>query len=275
MLNSSRFPSMPADTARAMEGVLGARNLYRVIGDEAESLFRAYVDARLGARSPVATVLSFRYALVTVFQFLESLADAGAAEASRIRGDWKYALRLPLSFPGFKASELCAFRSAILRREDGSQVFAEIMQWLHNHPQLLAGGDVEIDPGENIGAAVCRISALAWIFDAMCRALAALAAEQADWLRTTIQPAWYGRYAQSAMTRLPWDSTAQLQLAQSIAADIDLLVQAVDRDGRAELARLPEVQQLRQVLHRYEQSGDLGQPPLNCAYCVARIGLDL
>jgi transposase len=40
-------------------------------------------------------------AFVTVFQFMEKLPDRQAAEAVRIRLDWKYALRLPLTYAGF------------------------------------------------------------------------------------------------------------------------------------------------------------------------------
>src|SRR4051794_41511086 len=52
----------------------------------------------------------WRLALVTVLQFAEGLADRQAADAVRGRIDWKYALGLELTDPGFDFSVLCEFR---------------------------------------------------------------------------------------------------------------------------------------------------------------------
>jgi transposase len=43
-------------------------------------------------------------------QFVENLSDRQAAEAVRSRIDWKYALSLPLTDPGFHFSILSEFR---------------------------------------------------------------------------------------------------------------------------------------------------------------------
>ena len=45
-------------------------------------------------------------ALITIMQFAEGLSDAQAADAVRARIDWKYALALDLTDPGFDASVL-------------------------------------------------------------------------------------------------------------------------------------------------------------------------
>jgi transposase len=55
-----------------------------------------------------------RLALVTVFQFLEHLSDRQAADAVRARIDWKYALSLELTDPGFHFSVLAEFRYLLL-----------------------------------------------------------------------------------------------------------------------------------------------------------------
>src|SRR4051812_32495250 len=49
----------------------------------------------------------WRLALVTVLQFAEGLSDRQAADAVRGRIDWKYALGLELTDPGFDFSVLC------------------------------------------------------------------------------------------------------------------------------------------------------------------------
>ena len=60
---------------------------------------------------------AWRLALVTIMQFVEGLSDRLAAEAVRSRIDWKYALSLELTDPGFDFSVLCEFRRRLI---DGS-----------------------------------------------------------------------------------------------------------------------------------------------------------
>lgn len=50
---------------------------------------------------------SLALALVTVLQFAEGLPDRQAADAVRGRIDWKYALGLELSDPGFDSQGVC------------------------------------------------------------------------------------------------------------------------------------------------------------------------
>ena len=63
----------------------------------------------------------WRLALVTVLQFTEGLSDRRAADAVRGRIDWKYALGLELTDPGFDFSVLCEFRARLVagRLEQG------------------------------------------------------------------------------------------------------------------------------------------------------------
>src|SRR5258708_35408219 len=56
----------------------------------------------------------WRLALVTVIQYMEGLSDRQTAEAVRERIDWKYALSLELSDPGFDFSLLSEFRTRLL-----------------------------------------------------------------------------------------------------------------------------------------------------------------
>src|SRR5207248_10990406 len=55
-----------------------------------------------------------RLALVLVLQFAEGLSDRQAADAVRGRIDWKYALALELTDPGFDASVLSEFRTRLI-----------------------------------------------------------------------------------------------------------------------------------------------------------------
>ena len=52
-----------------------------------------------------------RLALVTIMQYAENLTDRQAADAVRGRIDWKYALGLELTDPGFNYSVLSESRN--------------------------------------------------------------------------------------------------------------------------------------------------------------------
>jgi transposase len=52
-----------------------------------------------------------------MMQFAEGLADRQAADAVRSRIDWKYALGLELTDPGFDYSVLSEFRTRLIAGE--------------------------------------------------------------------------------------------------------------------------------------------------------------
>ena len=71
----------------------------------------------------------WRLALVTILQFAEGLADRQAADAVRSRIDWKYALRLELTDPGFDASVLCEFRTRLIAGSAETLLFDTLLAW--------------------------------------------------------------------------------------------------------------------------------------------------
>jgi len=69
--------------------------------DELDSVFEDAQFATLFPTRGRPAEAPWRLALVTVFQFAEGLSDRQAADAVRGRIDWKYALSLDLTDPGF------------------------------------------------------------------------------------------------------------------------------------------------------------------------------
>src|SRR3954454_7399446 len=105
---------VPSETARVARAAFPGGTVIMRLRDEFAPLyedadFRALYPARGQAGLP-----PWRLALVTVFQFLEHLNDRQAADEVRGRIDWKYALGLELTDPGFHFSVLADFRARLV-----------------------------------------------------------------------------------------------------------------------------------------------------------------
>jgi transposase len=67
---------------------------------------------------------------VTIFQFLEKLSDRAAANAVRIRLDWKYALHLPLNYEGLNFSVLSEFRDRVIEHGAEARLIDSMLEQL-------------------------------------------------------------------------------------------------------------------------------------------------
>ena len=66
---------------------------------------------------------------MTVLQFLEHLSDREAAEAVRAQIDWKYALGLELTDPGFHFSVLGEFRARLVAGDATHLLLDTMLEW--------------------------------------------------------------------------------------------------------------------------------------------------
>src|SRR5215470_13379832 len=82
----------------------------------------------------------WRLMLVCIFQFIEGLTDRQAAEAVQQRIDWKYALALELSDPGFNFSVLSKFRARVVAAGCERELFEIMLDTLKAHGLLKARG---------------------------------------------------------------------------------------------------------------------------------------
>src|SRR5919199_4095224 len=83
----------------------------------ADRLGNIYHDAQFTALFPTRgqpAEAPARLALATVLQVAEGLSDRQAADAVRTRIDWKYALSLPLTDPGFDRTVLSECRARLV-----------------------------------------------------------------------------------------------------------------------------------------------------------------
>src|SRR5215212_59555 len=105
---------VPGDTARVAEAAFPKGNLYMHMRDVLGTIYADEDFSELFKVRGRPAIAPWRLALVTLMQFSEGLSDRQAAEALRARIDWKYALGLQLTDPGFNFSVLSEFRSRLV-----------------------------------------------------------------------------------------------------------------------------------------------------------------
>jgi len=191
-----------------------------------------------------------RLALVTVLQMAEDLTDRQAADAVRLRIDWKYALGMSLDDPGFDASVLCEFRARVVEHGLEETVLDALLAGLRDKGLVKARGKQRTD-STHVVAAVRDLNRLELAGESVRACLEALAAAAPGWLAGAVEVAdWSRRYGVRVDSwRLPASKAKQAELAVAYGRDGFRLLQAVYApDVPAWLAQLPAVDVLRRVL---------------------------
>ncbi len=106
--------SIPEETVRVARAAYPKGNLYMQMRDAIGTIYQDQAFAHLFPQNGRPVEAPWRLALITVMQFIEELPDRQAADAVRGRIDWKYALGLELTDPGFDATVLCEFRKRLV-----------------------------------------------------------------------------------------------------------------------------------------------------------------
>jgi transposase len=189
-----------------------------------------------------------RLALVLVLQFVEGLSDRQAADAVRGRIDWKYALALELTDPGFDASVLSEFRTRLLQGGAEHLLLEPLLRRLEARDLLKARGTQRTD-STHILAAIRTLNRLELVGETMRYALNRLAVVAPAWLRAHIQPAWGDRYRHRVENyRFPKADADRQQLAATIGADGFALLQAAYAPEAPPAVRdAPAVEVLRRI----------------------------
>jgi transposase len=106
---------VPQDTARVARAAFPKGNVYMQVREVLGTIYDDEDFSELFEVRGRPAITPRRLALITVMQFSEGLSDRQAAEAVRARIDWKYALGLQPSDPGFNLSVLSEFRSRLVK----------------------------------------------------------------------------------------------------------------------------------------------------------------
>ena len=240
--------SVHEETARVAHAAFPKGNVYMTMRDQLGPLFEDPQFADLFPPQGQPAEAPWRLALVTVMQFAENLPDRQAADCVRSRIDWKYALGLDLTDPGFNFSILSEFRARLLQNGAEQRLFDTLLTLCRERGLLKARGKQRTD-STHVLAAIHALNRLENVGETLRHTLDVLAEAAPDWLRGNMLPEWADRYGKRFENyRLPRDKAQREALAATVGADgFCLLTSLYAHDAPPFLRQLPAVQVLRQV----------------------------
>jgi transposase len=144
-LKPQAIPPVPNNTATVARAVFPKGNAVFRLRDKLGTIYQDELFAALYPERGQPAAPSWRLALVSVLQFLEDLPDRQAAEAVRGRIDWKYALSLDLTDPGFDYSVLSEFRGQLVEGEQETLLLDTLLVRLKEAGLVKFGGRQRTD----------------------------------------------------------------------------------------------------------------------------------
>lgn len=237
---------MPKETGRIGKLLLREKDPYRLMGDQLfekwkeEEFADLYSSEGKPGYSPV--ILAF----VSVFQFMERLADRQAAQALRMRLDWKYALHLPLEDAGFDFSVLSEFRDRLIEGKAEQRVFEKLVEEIRALGLIKERGKQRSDSIAML-VKVRRLSRIETVVETLRLAVVALVEVNREWCEEIIPPSWEDKYGER-FVRQRYREQEWKEYETNIGNDgMWLLKRLTDGGAPAELQDLPAVQVLGTV----------------------------
>jgi transposase len=258
------LPPVPEATAAAVHAAFPKGNLYVELRAEFGRLYddQLFADLYPPRGRPVA-VAPWRLALVMVMQYIEGLTDRQAADAVRRCMDWKYALSLDLTDPGFDFTLLHDFRCRLLAHEAAQRLLDTLLATCKARGWIKARGAQRTD-STHVLAAVRTLHRLECVLEAMHYALNQLGEAAPAWVQQRVPWEWYPRYGlRSDQARLPKDASTREALARQIGMDgYELLDWVVTAESPPGLRDLPALEALRQIwVQQYYRCTGWALPP--------------
>jgi transposase len=247
-LKARPLPAIPEETARVARAAFPKGNPWLRLRDALGSVYQDEAFAPLFAPRGRPVEAPWRLALGSIMQYAEGLSDRQAAEAVRSRLDWKYALALDLTDPGFDASVRCEFRARLLVGQAEDRLLEAILQVCRARKLLKARGQQRTD-STHVLAAIRTLTRLENVGTTLRQALNVLAVAAPDWVGVHAQPEWTERYgAQIEEYRLPKRTADRTAWAETVGADGHHLLAALYASAAPEwLRHIPAVATLREV----------------------------
>src|SRR5262244_2119016 len=172
---------IPEETQRVARAAFPKGTLCLRIADALGAIYQDQQFAELFPTRGQPAEAPARLALATVLQFVEGLSDRRAADAVRGRIDWKYALGLELTDPGFDATVLVEFRIRLNASDQARLLFETLLERLREAKLVKARGRQRTD-STRVLAGVQAYNRLECVWEAMRWALNSLAQVVPGWL---------------------------------------------------------------------------------------------
>ncbi len=247
-LHPTDASTIPEETVRVAQAAFPKGTAYMRMRDVLGPLYADRDFAELFPRRGQPAESPACLALVTIMQFAEGLSDRQAADAVRSRIDWKYALALELTDPGFDASVLSEFRSRLLTGNATHLLFERMLEQLRTQGLLKPRGRARTD-STHILAAIRTLNRLECVGETLRHALNTVATVAPDWLQRWVPHDWFERYERRFEEyRLPPGKAERAALAAQIGADGNTLLTVLHQpDAPDWLYHVPAVETLRRV----------------------------
>lgn len=239
---------VPEETVRVARAAFPKGNTYMLLRDEFGVVFSDDLFAELFSIRGQPAEAPWRLALITLMQYAEDLSDRQAADAVRSRIDWKYALGLSLTDPGFDHSVLCEFRGRLIAGGAEERLLNTILVRCRELKLLSERGRQRTD-STHVLAAVRGLNRVQCTAESLRHALNSLAIAAPDWIGNHCRPEWVERYGtRPDHARLPKSEAKRRAYAEVIGQDGFELLEMIASDEAAQwLWRIPAVDVMRRV----------------------------
>jgi transposase len=244
---------VPEETARVAKLAFPKGNCYLTLRDHIGTLYSDPDFTPLFSGWGQTAIAPWRLALICVLQFIEDLTDRQAAAAVQSRIDWKYALGLELTDPGFDFSVLSEFRDRLIEGQAVQKLLDTMLEQFKTKGWLKARGKQRTD-STHILTAARTLNRLELIGETLRAALNELATVAPEWLQSWVPVAWFEQYGRLVDEyRLPKGIQARQEQAQLVGTDgMTLLKILWDDDSLIHLRQLATVEHLRQTwVHQF------------------------
>lgn len=251
---------IPADTAELGQKLLAKDNIYRLIGDRLHDLIRNEDFRDLFSTIGGPAISPVILALVTIFQMMDKLPDRLAALAVAVRIDWKYALHLPLDYPGFHHTNLEHFRQRLVAHHAEYLVFDRLLHKLVDLGLVRRRGKQRTDSSHVLGL-VAKLSRLEMVWETLRLSLEAIRQRDERWLERVVPEAFLQKYLVKRSDYTLTEQQIATELRQA-GADGTWWLQQLETSP-AEWQQLPETQTLRTVWQQqfeWDDDGDYRGP---------------
>jgi transposase len=247
-LKPQELGPIPEETARVARAAYPKGNVWMRMRDELGTIYQNEAFAHLFSHTGQPAEAPWRLAVVTVMQFAEGLSDRQVADAVRSRIDFKYALGLELTDPGFDHTVLSEFRTRLVAGNSEQALLDTMLILFKERGWLKARGKQRTDL-THVLAKIRALNRVLCVGETLRHALKCLAIVAPDWLRAHSQPEWVERdVARMEDARTPIGDEARHAFAEVIGVDGASLLSAISEAAAPDFLReIPAVKILHQV----------------------------